>query len=106
MRGNIVRAYYLWRSPVCYLENLIRAELTAAQRASAIKRRKALWEQRHGEAENQVAQVAPPEIGYKKPPKQERQFAADTAERTRRQNQRRATGQSLRPSSDAAIRRR
>lgn len=37
MRGNIVRAYYLWRSPVCYLENLIRAELTAAQRASAIK---------------------------------------------------------------------
>lgn len=29
-----------------------------------------------------MAQAAPPEIGYKKPPKQERQFAADTAERT------------------------
>jgi len=29
-----------------------------------------------------VGQLVPPEIGYKKPPKQERQFAADTAERT------------------------
>lgn len=26
--------------------------------------------------------VFPPEIGYKKPPKQEKQFAAETAERT------------------------
>jgi|TARA_R100001039_G_scaffold36926_2_gene34236 hypothetical protein len=38
---------------------------------------------RHPEhEENQVGQVVPPEIGYKKPPKQERAFAADTAERT------------------------
>ncbi|MDW7748167.1 hypothetical protein [Halomonas sp.] len=62
-------------------ENLIRAELTAAQRASAIKRRKALWEQRHG---------APAESGktvstLSEEPKTGRghkQFATETAERT------------------------
>ncbi|SNY95538.1 ParB N-terminal domain-containing protein [Halomonas sp. hl-4] len=68
-------------------ENLIRAELTASQRAAAIKRRKALWEQRHPgnraeQVENQVEQLVPPETGYKKPPPQSKQFAADTAERT------------------------
>lgn len=61
-------------------ENLIRAELTASQRAYSIKRRKELWEQRHPEI--QVGQLVPPEIGYKNPPKQEKSFAADTAERT------------------------
>lgn len=65
-------------------ENLIRAELTASQRASAIRRRKELWGQRHPEQEeeNQAEQIVPPEIGYKQPPPQSKQFAADTAERT------------------------
>lgn len=54
-----------------------RAELTPAQRAAAIKRRKQIWEVLHPEI--QVAQIAPPEIGYGKPPPQEQAFAADTA---------------------------
>lgn len=60
-------------------ENLIRAELTAAQRAHAIKRRKALWEQRHPASENSGR--TPPTIaerGAGRP----KEFAADTAERT------------------------
>lgn len=57
-------------------ENLCRAELSAAQRAKAIKRRKEIWEAMRP---NQVAQVAPPEIGYRKPPPQSREFASDTA---------------------------
>jgi hypothetical protein len=45
--------------------------------------RKELWVMRHPEhEENQVAQAEPPEIGYKKPPKQERAFAADTSKAT------------------------
>lgn len=60
-------------------ENLIRAELTASQRASAIRRRKGLWEQRHGE---QVAQAAPPVETRKHGRAQEKAFAADTSERT------------------------
>lgn len=61
-------------------ENLCRAELTPAQRAYAIKRRKEIWEIRN--PGNQVGQVVPPEIGYKNPPSQEKGFAADTAEAT------------------------
>lgn len=58
-------------------ENLCRAELSAAQRAKAIKRRKEIWEAMR--PQNQVAQLEPPEIGYRKPPPQSREFAADTA---------------------------
>ncbi|WP_299313516.1 ParB N-terminal domain-containing protein [uncultured Halomonas sp.] len=65
-------------------ENLIRAELTAAQRASAIKRRKALWEQRHGEPKETGGTTCPTSLkdGRKAGPQHERQFASDTAERT------------------------
>ena len=56
------------------------AELTPAQRAYGIKRRKEIWEIRN--PGNQVAQLVPPEIGYKNPPSQEKGFAADTAEAT------------------------
>jgi hypothetical protein len=61
-------------------ENLIRAELTPAEEADHLKRRKELWERR--QAEIRVAQVAPPEFGYKKPPPAEKGFAADTADAT------------------------
>lgn len=61
-------------------ENLCRAELTPAQRAYAIKRRKEIWEIRNPGI--QVEQFVPPEVGYKTPPKQEKGFAADTAEAT------------------------
>ena len=59
-------------------ENLCRSELTASQRAQAIKRRKAIWEALHP-AEIQVGKICPPEIGYGKPPPQEQGFAAETA---------------------------
>lgn len=61
-------------------ENLCRAELTASQRASAIKRRRQIWEALHPE-EIQVGKVCPPEsvTGYKQPPPQEKGFAASTA---------------------------
>ena len=59
-------------------ENLCRAELTAAQRAQAIKRRKQIWEALHP-AEIQVGQLVPPEIGYGKPPPQRQKFASETA---------------------------
>ncbi|WP_186079329.1 ParB N-terminal domain-containing protein [Burkholderia gladioli] len=58
-------------------ENLCRAELTPAQRTASIARRKQIWEALHPEI--QVAQVEPPEIGYAKPPKQEKAFAAEPA---------------------------
>lgn len=58
-------------------ENLQRAELTPAQRAAAIHRRKEIWEVLHPEI--QVGQLVPPEIGYKMPPPQSVAFAADTA---------------------------
>jgi len=61
-------------------ENLIRAELTAAQRASAIKRRKALWEQRHGEPEESGTSC--PTLPEPKTGRGNKQFASDTAERT------------------------
>ena len=56
---------------------LCRAELTPAQRAAAIQCRKQIWEALH--PENQVAQIAPPEIGYRKPPPQSQAFAAETS---------------------------
>jgi len=59
----------------------MRAELSPAQVADHLARRKVLWRKKQG-GENQVAQVAPPEIGYCKPPPQDRAFAADTAEKT------------------------
>lgn len=58
-------------------ENLCRAELSAAQRAKAIKRRKEIWEAMR--PQNQVGQVVPPEIGYGKPPAQSHEFASDTS---------------------------
>ena len=51
------------------------------QRAQAIKRRRQIWEALHPE-EIQVAQVGSPEIGYGKPPPQQKAFAASTAEVT------------------------
>ena len=68
-------------------ENLIRAALTPAQRAWAIKRRKELWEDLHGEepeqeepARNSGQSLAdiPGERGRGRP----REFASETAERT------------------------
>ena len=77
-------------------ENLCRSELTAAQRSKAIKRRKEIWEALHpvkaqrfdsvmdalgldDANEIQVEQLVPPEIGYGKPPQQDKGFAAETA---------------------------
>ena len=77
-------------------ENLCRSELTAAQRSKAIKRRKEIWEALHpvkaqrfdsvmdalgldAANEIQVEQLVPPEIGYGKPPQQDKGFAAETA---------------------------
>lgn len=59
-------------------ENLVRSELTASQRSHYTKRRKQIWEALNPGG-IQVAQVDPPEIGYKKPPAQEQGFAAATA---------------------------
>ena len=61
-------------------ENLCRAELTASQRTGYTKRRKQIWEALHPEI--QVAQVAPPVIGYASPPPQTQGFASSTAEIT------------------------
>lgn len=63
-------------------ENLCRAELTNAQRTVATKRRKQIWEALHPAPKVQVAQVEPPEIGYRKPPPQDKAFASATAEAT------------------------
>lgn len=57
-------------------ENLIRAELTSAQRAAAIKRRREIWAALHPE---QVAQAAPPVEVRKHGHIQAQAFAADTA---------------------------
>lgn len=62
-------------------ENLCRAELTASQRAQAIKRRKQIWEALHSE-ETEVEKVFPPQsyvgqLGGARP--QEKSFAASTA---------------------------
>jgi len=52
--------------------------LTATQMAEHLAKRKEMWET----GENQVGQLGPPEIGYKKSPAQNKQFAADTADKT------------------------
>ena len=62
-------------------ENLCRAELTAAQRTAFSKRRKQIWEALHPE-EIRVAQAAPVEIGYGKPPVRPTGFAAATSAAT------------------------
>ena len=62
-------------------ENLCRSELTASQRSRHTKRRKQIWEALHPQ-EIQVAQAAPPVIGYASPPPQTQGFAAATAAAT------------------------
>ena len=63
-------------------ENLCRAELTAAEKAAALKKRKILWESLK-EQKIQVETKFPPDsVGYKKPPEQEKGFATSTAEVT------------------------
>lgn len=59
-------------------ENLIRAELSPAQRAAAIKRRREIWEALH--PENSSGTNCSTGIGYGKPPPRPQQFAADTAQ--------------------------
>ncbi len=59
--------------------NLCRAELTPAQRAYSIKRRKEIWEIRNPE---QVEQFVPPVVAAKHGRAQDKGFAADTAEST------------------------
>lgn len=59
-------------------ENLCRAELSEAEEAQHLARRKELWVQRK-ERENRVEQVVPAEVGYKKPPPSDKGFAAETA---------------------------
>lgn len=58
-------------------ENLCRAELTPAQRAVAIKRRKEIWEALH--PENSSGTNCPTGIGYGKPPQRPTEFASETA---------------------------
>ncbi|MFZ3159108.1 MAG: hypothetical protein WA134_02800 [Rhodoferax sp.] len=58
-----------------------RAELTASQCTSYIKRKKQIWEALHPD-EIRVAQAAPVEIGYGKPPVGPAGFAAATAAST------------------------
>lgn len=61
-------------------ENLARADLTTEQKREHLRRRKELWEKR--QKENQVGRRVPPEIGFKKPPPQDKGFAAETAAAT------------------------
>ncbi|MCC7269396.1 MAG: ParB-like nuclease domain-containing protein [Rhodocyclaceae bacterium] len=58
-------------------ENLCRAELTPAQRAAAIKRRRQIWDALH--PDKQVAQIAPPVEVKKHGHAQASAFAAETA---------------------------
>lgn len=57
-------------------ENLCRAELTPAQRAAAIKRRKQIWEALHPGGTNCSTSLAD---GRKAGPQHEQQFACETA---------------------------
>ncbi|ROO23781.1 hypothetical protein SAHL_16480 [Salinisphaera orenii YIM 95161] len=57
-----------------------RSELSATEYAEHMQRRKEVWEA----IQNQVGQVDSPEVGYQKPPKQTKEFAAATAETTGR----------------------
>lgn len=59
-------------------ENLCRSELTEAEEARCLAKRKELWEAREAR-EIQVGQLVPPEIGFGKPPPQREGFAAETA---------------------------
>ncbi|WP_446697368.1 ParB/RepB/Spo0J family partition protein [Stutzerimonas kunmingensis] len=61
-------------------ENLCRAELTPAQRAYAIKRRKEIWQVRNQAAGTSCSTSL--NDGRKAGPQHEKQFAADTAEAT------------------------
>ena len=64
-------------------ENLCRSELTASQRAQAIKRRKAIWEALHPGGKLEVGQIGPPQDaahGGARPQRVE--FANDTAKVT------------------------
>lgn len=75
-------------------ENLCRSDLTPAQRAASVKRRKEIWEALGREVELEVAQLEPPQdgkgqqVGQLVPPvkkhgrRQELEFAAETAELT------------------------
>lgn len=63
-------------------ENLCRSELTPTEEAEHIGRRKEVWEAMQAAKEIQVAQVEPPEIGFKMPPPQEQGFASATASAT------------------------
>lgn len=97
-------------------ENLVRSELTSAQRGHYTARRAEIrealapyvapeayaldsYDGDEREGENQVGKVCPPEIGYKKPPPQTKSFAAETAaltgETKRSINQHRARGDAL-----------
>lgn len=60
-------------------ENLIRAELSPAQRAAAIKRRKVIWEALHPGGKLEVEQIVPPQVGHGGARPQKVEFAADTA---------------------------
>ena len=64
-------------------ENLCRAELTASQRAQAIKRRRQIWEALHPGEEMGGKTLSTHQekdaLGRSKSPQQEQQFAASTA---------------------------
>ena len=61
-------------------ENLCRAELTASQRAQAIKRRKQIWEALHPGGKLEVGQLGPPQVGTHGGARPQRQqFASETA---------------------------
>jgi len=61
-------------------ENLCRSELSEAEEARCLAKRKELWEAREKrEAEIRVAEVKPPEFGYAKPPPAKKGFATETA---------------------------
>lgn len=63
-------------------ENLCRSELTASQRAQAIKRRKAIWEALHPGETGGATCASSLSDGRKAGPQHEPQFAADTAKVT------------------------